>query len=104
MKRADELLCKFEDRFMTLPKGWTRKSLIKFAHTLTGKTQKDSHGFFTKCVEKMKDTEIGDPNRFCAALKDRFLKTTFWRGKGKKDLKPVSKSESILTLCGECDK
>lgn len=72
----------FELGFDNLPKGWTQKSVEKFARSLTGKTKEDSHGFFDKCVQKMKD-ESGfseeSANKFCASLKDQYLGTTKWR-------------------------
>lgn len=64
-----------------LPKGWDEKSVDKFARSLTGKTKKDSKGFFTKCVKRLKDEEgIDNPQAFCAALKDEYLDTEEWRG------------------------
>lgn len=73
----------FEIGFNNLPKGWTQKSVEKFARSLTGKTKKDSHGFFDNCVRKMKDesgfSEEG-AKKFCASLKDQYLGTTKWRG------------------------
>jgi hypothetical protein len=62
-----------EDAFKTLPKGWTKDSLAKFAKTLT-KKGKGEEGFFRACVAKMKDTDITDPDRFCGALKARYFK------------------------------
>ena len=69
-----------------LPKGWTRKSLTKFARSLTGKTKSSPEGFFTKCVERIKDEEGFDEEgakKFCASLKDEYTQTTKWRGKDK---------------------
>jgi len=64
-----------------LPKGWTRKSIQKFAKSLTGKTGIEK-GFFDKCVKKMKG-KVDNPEAFCAAAKDELTKSTHWRGKGK---------------------
>jgi desulfoferrodoxin-like iron-binding protein len=64
-----------------LPKGWTQKSVQKFAKSLTGKSGSQK-GFFDKCVEKMKG-KISNPEGFCAAAKDEISGSTYWRGKGK---------------------
>lgn len=66
-----------------LPKGWTQKSVKKFAKSLTGKgaTKKD---FFEKCVSKMKG-KVSNPQAFCASVKDEVHGSTFWRGKGKSE-------------------
>jgi hypothetical protein len=56
-----------------LPKGWTKESLDKFAKSLTDKTKGDPKGFFTECVKKIKDTDITDPEAFCASLKKEYL-------------------------------
>lgn len=56
-----------------LPKGWTQKSLDKFARTLTNKTKRDHKGFFTECVKKISWTDIKDPDSFCAGLKNKYL-------------------------------
>lgn len=69
-----------------LPKGWTKKSVEKFARSLTGKTKDDAEGFWTECYNRIKDEEGFDEEsakRFCAALKDEYLGTTEWRGKDK---------------------
>lgn len=67
-----------------LPKGWTKKSVEKFARSLTGKTKDNPEGFFTKCYEKL-EPELGDEGakKLCASLKDEYLGTTEWRGKDK---------------------
>lgn len=87
-ERVDEYLNEKEDiGFKDLPKGWTKKSLQKFARSLTGKSKNDTEGFFTKCYEKIKDEEGFDEDsakRFCAALKDEYLERTDWReGRGE---------------------
>jgi len=72
--------------FDKLPPGWTRKSLTKFARSLTGKTKASPEGFWTECFERMKDEEGFDEEsakKFCSSLKDEYLKTTKWRGKDK---------------------
>lgn len=70
-----------------LPKGWTKKSLMKFAKSLTGKKnpKENPEGFFTECYEKLKDEGFGEDGakRMCASLKDSVLGTTEWRGKDK---------------------
>lgn len=62
-----------EEKFKKLPKGWTEDSLNKFIKTLTGKTKGDPKGMFKACVEKIKETDIDDPEAFCGALKARFV-------------------------------
>ena len=64
-----------------LPKGWTQKSVGKFAKSLTGK-EGTKEGFFEKCVKKMKG-KVSNPEAFCAAAKDELHGSTYWRGKDK---------------------
>lgn len=64
-----------------LPKGWTEKSVKKFAKSLAKKGAKEK-GFFDACVDKMKGN-IDDPEAFCASIKDEVWDTTYWRGKDK---------------------
>lgn len=66
-----------------LPKGWTKKSVEKFARSLTGKTKDDTEGFWTKCYNRVKDEPGFDDEsakKFCSSLKDQYLGTTKWRG------------------------
>lgn len=65
-------------KWKKLPKGWTPKSRRKFWETLTG----DSKHPVTTCIEKMTG-KVDDPAAFCAAIADRVLKRTTWRGKKK---------------------
>ena len=71
--------------FEKYPRGWNRKSVIKFANTLTRETKKapKDKGWFDACVDKMSG-EMDDPRAFCAAVRDEALGTTKWRGKKKK--------------------
>lgn len=62
-----------------LPDGWDEDSLDSFARSLTDKTQDDSEGFFTACMDEVED-KFDDPEAFCASLKDEYLGTTDWRG------------------------
>lgn len=64
-----------------LPKGWTHKSVKKFAKSLTGK-EGPKKGFFDRCVKKMRG-HVSNPEAFCASVKDETAKSTYWRGKGK---------------------
>lgn len=64
-----------------LPKGWTEKSVEKFAKSLAGKSATEK-GFFDACVEKMTGN-IDEPEAFCASVKDSVWNTTYWRGKDK---------------------
>jgi hypothetical protein len=77
-----------------LPKGWTKKSVEKFAKSLAdkGATKK---GFFDACVSKM-EGNIDDPEAFCASIKDEVWDTTFWRGKDKtkKEVEKQKKEEN----------
>ena len=68
-----------------LPKGWTKKSVKKFANSLTkesGKTP-DDDGWFDACVNKIKG-EIDDPEAFCASLRDEIKGHPYWRGSSDK--------------------
>lgn len=84
MRLQNYLIFLNEDKaegFEGLPKGWTQKSLKKFAKSLTGKKGTEE-GFFDKCVKKM-EGKIDNPQAFCAAAKDELHGSTYWRGKGK---------------------
>lgn len=65
-----------------LPKGWTEKSVKKFAKSLAGKAV-GKEGFFDACVKEMKGN-VDDPEAFCASIKDEVLNTTYWRGDSPK--------------------
>lgn len=68
----------------SLPKGWTEKSLEKFARSLTKKTKGSSKGFVRACIKKLEGTGISSPEAFCSSLKDRYLGKKTWRkGRGK---------------------
>lgn len=75
--------------FEGLPKGWTQKSLQKFAKSLTGKEGTEK-GFFDACVKKMKD-EMDNPEAFCAAAKDELHGSTYWRNKPPAEAKKAAK-------------
>lgn len=64
------------DKWESLPKGWTKKSVNKFWGSLTG----DAEHKATECIEKMKG-KVDDPAAFCTSLKDKISGTTYWRGK-----------------------
>lgn len=59
-----------------LPKGWTRKSLVKFWKTLTGNAQHK----VTECMTKLKP-HFDDVGAVCGSLADSIYKTTMWRSK-----------------------
>ena len=61
-----------EAGFKKFPPGWTRKSVIKFAKTLTKDTGKlpTEKGFFDECVNKMKKHFGEGAEGFCASVKD----------------------------------
>jgi len=67
------------EEWKTLPKGWTKESLDKFAKSLTGKTKGDSEGFVRACIPKMKG-KVTDAAAYCASLKDKVVGKTTWRG------------------------
>jgi len=73
-----------EAGFKKYPKGWSKKSVKKFANTLTKEevNAATKPGFFDKCVEKMKD-KMENPEGFCASVKDVAHGSTYWRGKDK---------------------
>lgn len=92
MDKLDEKLIDYiyEGRWKNFPEGWNEKSVEKFAKSLTGKAG-DEEGFFEVCVEKMTG-KLDNPEAFCASVKDEVYKgNTYWRGKDKKDAKPVTK-------------
>ena len=73
------------EEWKTLPKGWTKESLDKFAKSLTGKTKGDSEGFVRACIPKMKG-KVTDAAAYCSSLKDKFVGKTSWRtGRKEKD-------------------
>jgi hypothetical protein len=57
-----------------LPKGWTEASLKSFWGSMVGEVKHK----VTKCIDKMKGTEIDDPGAFCASLADR-IEGKGWR-------------------------
>jgi hypothetical protein len=87
----DEIFELLLEKIQPLPKGWTEKSVKKFAKSLTGKTATEK-GFFDLCLDKMRK-HMDDPEGFCAYVKDVAFKSTYWRGKGKseKEAKGMSK-------------
>ncbi|MFW6129964.1 MAG: hypothetical protein ACOC56_02195 [Atribacterota bacterium] len=62
------------------PKGWSRKSVLKFARSLDRSAGKK--GFFDACVAKI-EGHLDNPEAFCASIKDEYFGSTMWRGKGK---------------------
>ena len=74
-----------EAGFTKYPEGWTRKSVIKFAKTLTSETGKGpkDKGFFDACVSKMTKHFGEGAKGFCASVKSEAWNSTYWRGKGK---------------------
>jgi len=68
------------------PKGWTLKSVKKAGKTIAknvGLESPKEKEFFDKCVNRMRKSMGDKAEGYCASLKDRFMKSTFWRGKGK---------------------
>lgn len=78
-----------------LPDGWDEDSLDSFARSLTDKTQDDSEGFFTACMDEVED-KFDDPEAFCASLKDEYLDTTDWRGESVNKSNSMKLTESKL--------
>ena len=68
--------------FDELPKGWTKKSVKKYAKTLAsnikGGPKTNPKKFFYNCVKKL-EGEFKDPEGFCAALMDEVFGSTNWR-------------------------
>lgn len=58
-----------EDKWKSLPKGWTKDSLKKFWGSLTG----DRKHKVTACIAKMKD-KMDDPGAFCGGLASKLGK------------------------------
>lgn len=54
------------DKWKTLPKGWTEKSVKKFWSSLTG----DRKHKITQCIKKMSG-KVDDPGAFCGGLASR---------------------------------
>ncbi len=52
----------------------------------------DEKGFFDLCKEHMAGN-IDDPDAYCARVKDAYIGSTYWRGKGKteKEMKSDTK-------------
>lgn len=72
--------------FDGFPKGWTKKSIKKYAKTLGGETEIDTKEWFYKCVDKLKDeTGVDDPEKLCASIKDEVLGKTKWRGEEREE-------------------
>jgi len=73
-----------ESGFKKYPKGWNKKSVKKWANTLTKEEVNAAakKGFFDKCVKKMKK-HMKNPEGFCASAKDEATGSTYWRGGGK---------------------
>lgn len=64
----------------TLPTGWTKASLKSFYDNLAGGG--DAKKKFYSCVEKIGDTDITSPEKFCGSLLDQFMDPS-WRGVGR---------------------
>lgn len=64
----------------SLPSGWTKESLRSFYDSLAGGG--DAKKKFYNCVEKVKGTDITNPESFCGSLLDQFLDSS-WRGVGR---------------------
>jgi len=64
------------DRWETMPEGWTGESRKKFWESLTGRAPKHK---VSACMRRM-EGKVDDPGAFCAALADRILGRTDWRG------------------------
>lgn len=86
--REKVLLKLIEAGFAKYPKGWTRKSVVKFGKTI-GKGYHGSKsvgpksiGFFDRCVKRMRG-KVSNPEGFCASVKDVAHQSTGWRGKDK---------------------
>lgn len=90
------------------PKGWTGKSIKKYAKSLTGK-KGPQKGFFDKCVERMRG-KMDNPEAYCASIKDETTGSTYWRGKGKspqqagKDVKKHQNVRQEIRLLYEFEK
>ena len=67
IKAALVPIVKEAKKWKTLPKGWTDKSVKKFWDSLTGEVKHK----VTKCLKKMKDSDITDPGAFCGSLADK---------------------------------
>lgn len=69
-----------EAAWETLPEGWTKESLKSFYDSLAGGG--DAKKKFYSCVEKMKGTDVKNPESFCGSLLDQFMDPS-WRGVGR---------------------
>ena len=68
-------------RWESLPRGWTESSLSSFYKSLAGAG--DAKAKFYRCVDKIGDSDVTDPNAFCGSLLDRFYPDKTWRGVGR---------------------
>jgi hypothetical protein len=80
-----------------LPKGWTPESREKFAKSLTGKTKGSPEGFVRECMKQMEGKGISDTGAFCASLKDRYVKSTEWRGEESMKYGDFFKKYEVMT-------
>jgi hypothetical protein len=81
VKIAKELIASEKDAaWEGLPKGWTKESLKSFYDSLAGGG--DAKKKFYHCVEKIKDSDVTNPESFCGSLFDQFLDPS-WRGVGR---------------------
>ena len=67
-------------KWTSLPRGWTEASLGSFFKSLAGAG--DAKAKFYRCVDKIGDSDVSNPNAFCGALLDRFMDPS-WRGVGR---------------------
>jgi len=83
------------------PKGWTAGSVKKSGKTLAKTLGLDSPAdkdFVDKCIKRLEKHMGKGAAGYCASLKDRNLKSTFWRGKGKtkkQGMKDVMKHQNV---------
>lgn len=88
MKKVDKLLENYlrELGFDNFPKGWDKKSVKKFADTISKKSGHDidSKEWFYACVDSIKGA-VDDPEALCATIKDETLGKTGWRGEERED-------------------
>jgi hypothetical protein len=69
-----------EAGFEKYPKGWDQSSVKKFAKSIGGDPK--TKGWWDKCIKEI-EGKIGNPEGFCASVRDEALNSTYWRGEGK---------------------
>ena len=74
-----------------------KKEKLPFGGSFSRMWKEKFGGSVKKCIEMVKG-EVDDPGAYCANLKDKALKTTKWRGKGKHKKSFAEEAEEALSM------